>query len=157
MDRKIQGERTRSRAVVELACCETTRSPGSPGQKLPQSAGELVVANAIAAQNRGIRLSIRRGFVPLELGELAVATAIRKRQDASTRQVFAALKRAFPDVPDDTAEVVYRYNPVAIRIRVVSRSFAGINDDRRDDAVMSALKELPKDCLLYTSPSPRDS
>ena len=74
-----------------------------------------------------------------------MATAIRKRQDDSTRRVFGSLKRAFPDVPDDIAEVVYRYNPAAMRIRVISRSFAGLDDDGRDDAVMAALKELPKD------------
>ena len=74
-----------------------------------------------------------------------VSIKIEKRQDASTRKVFTAVKRAFPDVPDEIGEVVYRYNPVAVRIRVVSNSLMGLDDTQRDDAVMGALKELPKE------------
>lgn len=49
------------------------------------------------------------------MSKLAKNGSAKKIQDAATRQIFAALKAAFPNLPDDPRQVVYRYNPVAIR------------------------------------------
>ncbi len=74
-----------------------------------------------------------------------MATIVRKQQDASTRRIFAALKRSFADLRDEIGEVVYRYNAAAIRIRIISDAFASLDDAARDRVVMQAMSDLPKD------------
>lgn len=74
-----------------------------------------------------------------------MATAIAKRQDSSTRRICAALRTAFPDLPENISDTVYRYNSVSIRIRIVSDVFIGMDDYRRDDEVMATLRTLPKE------------
>ncbi len=73
-----------------------------------------------------------------------MATITRKQQDASTRRIFAALKRAFVDIPERIEDVVYRYNPAAIRIRLISEAFENLDDFARDRMVMQAMREVPK-------------
>lgn len=69
--------------------------------------------------------------------------AVKKTQDATTTRIFAALKQAFPKLPDDPDQVVYRYNPVAIRVRIVSPKFRGKTDAEREEIVKRAFKSLP--------------
>src|SRR5438046_4875754 len=69
--------------------------------------------------------------------------AAKKIQDETTGQIFAALKKAFPDLPDDPEKVVYRYNPVAIRVRIVSPKFRGKSTAEREEIMRKALKSLP--------------
>ena len=45
-----------------------------------------------------------------------MAQVAKKVQDKITRQIFGALKKAFADLPDDQEKVIYRYNPVSIRV-----------------------------------------
>lgn len=74
-----------------------------------------------------------------------MATKTKKKQDATTKQIFAILQQAFPDVSAEIGDVVYRMSFAAIRIRVISTLFEGLDDYKRDDMVMKALKKLPKD------------
>lgn len=67
----------------------------------------------------------------------------KKRQDDRTRQIYAALKKVFSDLPDVTSEVVYLYNPVSIRIRVIDPRFEGKGTAERERMVNRALKTLP--------------
>jgi|GEM_PF-2022269 len=85
----------------------------------------------------------------------------RKRQDAGTAKVFAALRVAFPDLPEDPAKVVYRYNPVAIRVRVVSPRFVGKSLAEREEMVLAALDEVPEsvadDITMILMLTPREA
>jgi hypothetical protein len=67
----------------------------------------------------------------------------KKVQDETTAGLFAALKRAFPDLPEEPERVVYRYNPVAVRVRVVSPKFRGKSSAQREELVNRALRALP--------------
>jgi stress-induced morphogen len=67
----------------------------------------------------------------------------KKVQDETTTRIFAALKKAFPELPDDPEKVVYRYNPVAIRVRIVSPKFKGKSTAEREEMVNKAFKSLP--------------
>jgi stress-induced morphogen len=67
----------------------------------------------------------------------------KKVQDETTAKIFAALKGAFPELPDEPEEVVYRYNPVAVRVRVVSPKFRGKSTAEREEMVDQAFRSLP--------------
>jgi stress-induced morphogen len=69
--------------------------------------------------------------------------AAKKLQDETTARLFAALKKAFPGLPDDPEQVVYRYNPIAVRVRVVSPKFQGKSTAEREEMVNKAFKSLP--------------
>jgi len=71
--------------------------------------------------------------------------AVKKVQDKTTRAIYAALKTAFPEVPDDPGQVVYRYNPVAVRVRVISPKFVGKTSAEREAMVAAAFESLPPD------------
>ena len=73
-----------------------------------------------------------------------MAVDTRKRQDKDTRAIYKALKQAFPGLPDDIGEVVYRYNPVAIRLLVVDKRFEGLSTAARYKLVSDALRDLPE-------------
>lgn len=66
-----------------------------------------------------------------------------KTQDDATAAIYAALRRAFPELPAAPEQVVYRYNPVALRVRVVSPRFAGKSTAERDEMVSQALRAVP--------------
>lgn len=66
-----------------------------------------------------------------------------KGQDKTTGAVYAALKKAFPELPDQPEAVVYRYNPVAVRVRVVSPRFGGKSTAEREAVVNDVLASLP--------------
>jgi len=68
-----------------------------------------------------------------------------KRQDRTTFRIHQALKAAFPDLPDEPEKVVYRYNPVSIRVRVVTSKFVGKTEAERDAMVGAAFEPLPPD------------
>lgn len=70
-----------------------------------------------------------------------------KIQDGATHRIYTELKRAFPDLPDEPAQVIYRYNPVSIRVRVVSPRFAGKGTAERERIVTRSLKHVPKETL----------
>lgn len=67
----------------------------------------------------------------------------KKIQDETTAGIYTALKKAFADLPDDQEQVVYRYNPVAVRVRVVSPKFRGKSMAQREEIVKKAFKSLP--------------
>lgn len=73
-----------------------------------------------------------------------MAVDTRKKQDKATRAIFKALKAAFPNLPDDIGQVVYRYNPVAIRLLVVDDRFTGLGTAARYKIVLDALRNLPE-------------
>ncbi len=67
----------------------------------------------------------------------------KKVQDETTAQLFAALKKAFPELPDEPEKVVYRYNSVAVRVRIISPKFRGKSMAEREEIVNEALESLP--------------
>lgn len=73
-----------------------------------------------------------------------MAVDTRKKQDKTTRAIYRALKQAFPGLPDDIGQVVYRYNPVAVRLLVVDDRFAGLGTAARYKLVSEALRHLPE-------------
>ena len=84
-----------------------------------------------------------------------------KIQDESTAQIYSALKSAFPNLPDDPEQVVYRYNPVAIRVRVISPRFTGKSMAEREEIVSVALDSVPseisEDITMQIMLSPREA
>lgn len=76
-----------------------------------------------------------------------MARVATKIQDETTRTLYQAIRKAFPEVPDDIERVVYRYNPVAIRVKVVSKRFEGKDTDQRERMVMRALKTVPSNIV----------
>ncbi len=69
----------------------------------------------------------------------------KKVQDESTARIFAALKKAFPELPDEREKVVYRYNPVAIRVRVITPQFRGKSSAEREEIINEAFQALPEE------------
>lgn len=74
-------------------------------------------------------------------------TPVGKEQDESTAQLFAALKRAFPELPNDPMQVVYRSTPFSIRMRIISPKFRGKSMAEREELVNVALESIPDDVL----------
>jgi stress-induced morphogen len=67
----------------------------------------------------------------------------KKVQDTTTASLYAALKKAFPGLSKNPEDVVYRYNPVAVRVRVISEKFEGKGSAQREAMVNKALRGLP--------------
>jgi stress-induced morphogen len=67
---------------------------------------------------------------------------VKKEQNRKTRAIFNALKRAFPELPDEPEEVVYQYNPIAIRVRVVSPKFRGKSAAEREEMINGAIRSV---------------
>lgn len=82
----------------------------------------------------------------------------KKLQDDSTLQIYSALKSAFPNLSAQQEQVVYRYNPVSIRVRVVSPRFTGKSLAEREEMVLEVLDSVPSEMaedityLLMLSP-----
>lgn len=68
----------------------------------------------------------------------------KKKQDARTEQIYAALKKSFPDLPPKE-NTVYAYNSVSIRVRVIDERFEGKETAERERIVKRNLKGVPKD------------
>jgi hypothetical protein len=80
-----------------------------------------------------------------------MAVDTKKKQDKATRAIYKALKAAFPELPEDIGRVVYRYNPVAIRLLVVDRRFDGLSTAERYKLVSDALESLPESVMADIS------
>ena len=52
-----------------------------------------------------------------------MATLVKKRTDAQTARIYAALKCAYPELSSDESDVVYKYNSYSIRVRVATNAF----------------------------------
>jgi stress-induced morphogen len=76
---------------------------------------------------------------------MVVETIKKRRQDAKTRAIYAALKKSFPNLPDDISRVVYRYNSVSVRVLIVDPAFEGLSAAERHKRVTRVLKDLPTD------------
>ena len=75
-------------------------------------------------------------------------TTAKKKQDERTRAIFAELASVFPDVASKRpAEVVYLFNPVSIRVRVIDDRFEGKETAARERLVYRALKEISHEAL----------
>lgn len=89
------------------------------------------------------------------------AKKARKIQDEATGRIYAALTTAFPGLPDDPGQVVYRYNPVAIRVRVISPRFSGKSMAEREELVNEALDcvpgEITEDITMQIMLTPREA
>lgn len=70
-------------------------------------------------------------------------TAKKKVQDEVTASLYLALKKAFSGLSQNVEDVVYRYNPVAVRVRVISAKFEGKSSAERESMVNKALRGLP--------------
>jgi len=89
--------------------------------------------------------------------------ANEKKQDKATRLIYQALRKRFPNLPNDMSQVVYRYNPAAIRVRVIDGSFAGKTFGQREHSIADVLESLPEDVqrsitvlLLMTTKEAKD-
>lgn len=71
--------------------------------------------------------------------------AAKKVQNRRTQFIYDLLKARFPRLPADVKRVVYQYNPVAIRMRVVDRMFAGKTYLEREALMDEFLQQLPED------------
>ena len=80
-------------------------------------------------------------------GEVSMARRANKKQDERTAAIYQALATQFPELDSRPKEVVYVYNPVAIRVRVVDESFAGQSYSQRHRRVMKALEPLPEEIV----------
>ncbi len=80
-------------------------------------------------------------------GEVIVRPKASKKQDERTAAIYQALSSQFPELDRRPKEVVYVYNPVAIRVRVVDESFAGLSYSQRHRRVMKALAPLPEEIV----------
>ena len=67
----------------------------------------------------------------------------KKIQDETTATIYAALKQAFPELPDEPERVIYRYNSVSVRVRIVSQKFRGKSMAEREEMVNEALGSVP--------------
>ncbi|MEX1041691.1 MAG: hypothetical protein WDZ51_13715 [Pirellulaceae bacterium] len=66
---------------------------------------------------------------------------IRMKPDSGLEEVARALREFEQDHPG-TDIVLYRYNPVSIRMKIVSEKFKGMSRSQRHDYAMSYLKDL---------------
>jgi len=86
---------------------------------------------------------------------------ISKKQDSQTKLLYAALADAFPDLSREPAAVVYRYNPVSIRVRVITDSFQDKSFAERDRMIKRALRAIPEevfnDISLIIAMTPEES
>jgi len=80
-----------------------------------------------------------------------------KQIDAKTKRIERLLIEEYRSVHPDARIKVYRYNPGAIRIRVVDRSFEGKTISEREAEIWRILEKLPDPlqmeisvCLLIT-------
>lgn len=84
-----------------------------------------------------------------------------KVQNKKTQRIFAALKRGFPELSDQPEEVVYQYNPIAIRVRVISPKFRGKSSAEREQIVNDSLVSVPskitEDITMLFMLSPEES
>lgn len=76
---------------------------------------------------------------------MTMTQSTAKKQDARTKAIYLALKDSFPNLGELREKVVYLYNPVAIRVRVIDESFEGLGYRQRHQRVMKALADLPED------------
>lgn len=75
---------------------------------------------------------------------------ILRQPDEAVNQVAAALEK-FEKSHASAECIVYRYNPAAIRIRIVDAVFQGQSKGARHDYAMQFLRQLPDDVLSQMS------
>jgi stress-induced morphogen len=74
---------------------------------------------------------------------------LESKRTKETREIENLLLKHFPDHPAKYPPMAYRYNRGSIRVRVVSKRFAGKDRSERWDMVAPILKEnLPEDTWL---------
>lgn len=71
--------------------------------------------------------------------------AAKKKQDRQTGLIYKRLKARFPSLPEDVSRVVYRYNPAAIRVRVIDPAFVGKSYGEREALLGSPILSLPEE------------
>ena len=57
------------------------------------------------------------------------------------RLVKEALSKQFPP----SSITVYRYNPAAVRVRIIDKQFSGMSIPQREGTVLPLLRELPEE------------
>lgn len=80
-----------------------------------------------------------------------------KQNDKGTRLIEQRLQRDYLAKHPHAVLRVYRYNPAAIRVRIVDPDFAGMDLAEREELIWPILEKLPEDvrldvtvCLLIT-------
>ncbi len=68
----------------------------------------------------------------------------QKMQDKATALIYKKLRGLFPSLSDDPNDVVYRYNPASIRLRITDPSFAGKSFEQREAVLHPLLRSLPE-------------
>ena len=69
-----------------------------------------------------------------------------KKKTKETALIEKVLRDHFPDSPEDYPPEVYRYNPAAIRVRLVNPRFQKKDRIEREEMVLPILQEeLPKE------------
>ena len=77
--------------------------------------------------------------------ELDMTTTKRpkKKQDTSTQAIYDRFLLRFPSLPNKVEQVVYRYNPAAVRVRIIDPVFAGKTFKERELMIQDVLDTLP--------------
>ncbi len=71
---------------------------------------------------------------------------LQSKKTAETKKIEKLLREHFPDHPPKYPPTAYRYNSASIRVRVVSKQFAGKDRVERSEMVYPILeKNLPED------------
>lgn len=65
--------------------------------------------------------------------------------DEDVKQIHRALEEGYGKHHPKAKIEVYRYNPAAIRIRILDPDFAGIHEFRREDLIWEIIDKLPED------------
>jgi len=73
---------------------------------------------------------------------MATTHTVRKRQDSTTRLVYRTLREHFPELSQNIEDVVYRYNPASIRVRVIDPRFEGKSFREREKLIAGVLSSL---------------
>lgn len=89
---------------------------------------------------------------------------VNARQDAATKRIRQLLEKQHAAKHPKASIDVYRYNPAAIRIRIIDPDFAEKTIAEREQAVWRILEQLPDEtfseitvCLLITPEEQRSS
>jgi hypothetical protein len=75
---------------------------------------------------------------------------ISEQTDNAVDQIATALAK-FEESHEGSECAVYRYNPAAIRVRIVNAVFHGRSRSDRHDYAMRFLRHLPEDVLAQIS------
>jgi hypothetical protein len=75
---------------------------------------------------------------------------ILQEPDRAVEQIAAALE-VYEHAHEEATCFVYRYNPAAIRVKIIDKTFHGLSKGERHDYAWGFLRSLPEDTLEQIS------